>query len=163
MRSLMLVSAALALAVSSASAESILLPLGYASPPYQTERPFRTIQIGDSKVLDVRAATDQTVTLQPLAKGSTNVLFFDEGGKLIDHLDVTVTTTAPGTLQIWKPGEPGHGMASMLYRCADRQGCEYVGAGQIPVGVPPSAPTVYAPSYAAPSYGPAGPVQFQVR
>ena len=110
---------------SAASQDTVNLTLGYATGPYRvnTGQPFRTIRIGDPKVLDVRALTNRRVMFQPLKAGATNVLFLDKDNNILKELSVFVSEGSLGRVQILTPG-PRHALAS-VYRCG-KDGCEFV-------------------------------------
>ena len=52
---------------------------------------FKTIAIGDPKVVDAAAQNDRSVILHPLANGSTNIIFFDEKDVPIITLGILVS------------------------------------------------------------------------
>lgn len=100
------------------------LTIGVASPPYKldTEKPFRTIKIGDPKIVDVQALSDRTVVFQALAAGSTNIIFLDDGNVAIKDIGVVVIEGGPGRVEIHNKQLIN---SYTLYRCWDR-GCRYV-------------------------------------
>jgi hypothetical protein len=76
------------------SSETIFLTTGYLSLPYKlldSEKPFETIQIGNSKIVDVKVLSDRSFTLNPLARGDTNIIFLDGANVPIKNISVVVT------------------------------------------------------------------------
>jgi Flp pilus assembly secretin CpaC len=86
---------ALMLAISPARAgieaarPSVTLEVG-AGSTFMLERPFRTVLIGNSDIVDVQTRSDRSVRLEPLNSGTTNLIFVDEQGKVITNLTVVV-------------------------------------------------------------------------
>lgn len=74
---------------SRASNDTITLALGSGSI-FRLDRPFATVLIGDPTVVDVRARDDRSVLLQPLARGSSNVVFVDAHSIAIANIRVIV-------------------------------------------------------------------------
>jgi len=103
-----------------------VLTLGVTSTLKLT-KPFRTIAIGDPKVVDVLPDTDQMVTLHPLAYGETNIVFFDESQHPIYTVGVVVSD--PARLGQTVTVHNRNTFAGFLtYRCGNG-GCEYLEAG----------------------------------
>jgi hypothetical protein len=76
------------------SSETIFLTTGYLSLPYKlldSEKPIATIQIGNSKIVDVIVLSDRSFTLNPLARGGTNIIFLDRANVPIKNISVVVT------------------------------------------------------------------------
>src|SRR5262249_52456561 len=65
-----------------AARASVDLDLG-AGASISVERPFSTLLIGDSDVIDVQAQDERSVLLKPLATGATNLVFVDKQGMVI--------------------------------------------------------------------------------
>ena len=74
---------------SGASDNTIMLALGSGSI-FRLERPFETVLIGDPSVVDVRAQDDRSVLLQPLARGSSDIVFVDAQSVVIANIRVIV-------------------------------------------------------------------------
>ena len=79
----------LPLGASRASDNTIMLALGSGSI-FRLERPFETVLIGDPSVVDVRAQDDRSVLLQPLARGSSDIVFVDAQSVVIANIRVIV-------------------------------------------------------------------------
>jgi Flp pilus assembly secretin CpaC len=58
-------------------------------------RPFTTVLIGDSAVVDFQAQNTRSVLLKPLAAGATNLVFVDEQGVVITNLRIVVRNARP--------------------------------------------------------------------
>jgi Pilus formation protein N terminal region len=107
-----------------------VLTLGITST-LKFKKPFRTIAIGDAKVVDATADSDRTVTLHPVAYGETNIIFFDEDQVPIYTVGIVVSDPEKlghvVRLRRGKPGGPGSdipfGAPPHVYRCGD-SGCE---------------------------------------
>lgn len=110
--------------------DTISLTLGIANEPYKldTDEPFRTVRIGNPKILDAKALSDRTILFQALAPGATNVLFLDEKNNVIKNLGVFISAGGLGQVQILTPG-PRHSISS-LYRC-NAHGCEFLQEDQL--------------------------------
>jgi Flp pilus assembly secretin CpaC len=76
--------------VGRAEDRTIALSLGAASTITLAEA-FETVLIGDAHVVDVQARDNCLVTLQPLALGTTNLIFVDDGGRVITNILVVVS------------------------------------------------------------------------
>jgi len=74
---------------SRATDRTITLTLGTGSA-FLLERPFKTVLIGDPKVVDVIARGDRSVIFEPLSIGATNVVFIDERSIAITNVGILV-------------------------------------------------------------------------
>ena len=54
---------------------------------FTTDRPFKTIMIGNPKIVDATAQDDRTVVLTPQAVGETNIIFLDERNVRITSIE----------------------------------------------------------------------------
>lgn len=79
--------------VSLAANQAITIGLG-ASSGLLLDRPFKTILIGDPKIVDVLERSDRSVILQSLNLGATNVIFLDERSIVIANVRIVVCKTA---------------------------------------------------------------------
>ena len=85
---------------------------------------FKTIAIGDSKVVDAAAQNDRSVILHPLANGSTNIIFFDEKDAPIITLGILVSDAGqPSRVTIHNKAVLG---SYTVFRCGGDIGCQYV-------------------------------------
>ena len=85
---------------------------------------FKTIAIGDSKVVDAAAQNDRAVILHPLANGSTNIIFFDEKDVPIITLGILVSDQGqPSRVVIHNKAQLG---SYTVFRCGGDFGCQYV-------------------------------------
>ena len=90
---------------------------------FTTDRPFKTIMIGNPKIVDATAQNDRTVVLTPHAVGETNIIFLDERNVRITSINVLVDEgVATSRVKI-------HNKALLTsfttYRCWENR-CEYV-------------------------------------
>jgi Flp pilus assembly secretin CpaC len=72
-----------------ATDRTITLMLGTGSA-LLLERPFRTVLIGDPKVVDVVTHDDRSVIFEPINPGATNVIFIDEKSIVITNVGILV-------------------------------------------------------------------------
>ena len=85
---------------------------------------FKTIAIGDSKVVDAAAQNDRSVILHPLANGSTNIIFFDEKDAPIITIEILVSDAGqPSRVTIHNKAVLG---SYTVFRCGGDFGCQYV-------------------------------------
>ena len=86
----MLLSVLLAMTAASwATDQTVTLTLGTGSV-LLLERPFKTVLIGDPKVVDVVTRDDRSVTFEPRNPGATNVVFIDERSMVIKNVGIVV-------------------------------------------------------------------------
>jgi hypothetical protein len=85
---------------------------------------FKTIAIGDSKVVDAAAQNDRSVILHPLANGSTNIIFFDDKDAPIITIEILVSDAGqPSRVTIHNKAQLG---SYTVFRCGGDFGCQYV-------------------------------------
>lgn len=80
----------------------------YKSRVLNVERPVRKVSVGNAEIADVLITSSREVYLLGRSLGSTNVLLWDAGGKLVDSLDVEVVhdlTALKDKLHQVLPGE----------------------------------------------------------
>jgi Flp pilus assembly secretin CpaC len=101
--------------------QTITLRLGHLDV-FTVERPFKTIVVGDPKVVDTQAVTDRSIIITPQSEGETTLLFLDEHNEPLNYLAITVDVAGPGRVKI-------HNKALLnsytSYRCTSN-GCQYV-------------------------------------
>jgi Flp pilus assembly secretin CpaC len=90
---------------------------------FTTDKPFKTILIGNPKIVDATAQDDRTVVLTPQAVGETNIIFLDERNVRVTSINVLVDEgAATSRVKI-------HNKAALtsftVYRCWENR-CEYV-------------------------------------
>ncbi len=73
-----------------AADRTIALNLG-AGSAITLAKAFETVLIGDAQVVDVRPCDNRLVILQPLAPGTTNLIFVDDEGRVITNIEVVVS------------------------------------------------------------------------
>ena len=104
-----------------AARQTITLRLGHLDV-YTIARPFKTIVVGDPKIVDTQAVTDRTIIITPQAEGETTILFLDEQNEPLNYLSITVDVAGPGRIKV-------HNKALLSsytnYRCTS-DGCQYV-------------------------------------
>ena len=109
-----------------AARQTITLRLGHLDV-YTVERPFKTIVVGDPKVVDTQAVTDRTIIITPQTEGETTILFLDEHNEPLNYLAINVDVAGPGRVKI-------HNQKLLneytSFRCTS-QGCQYVGETKI--------------------------------
>ena len=93
--------------LSCAADQAITMALG-ASSGLLLERPFKTILIGDPKIIDVLEQSDRSVILQPLSLGATNVIFLDERSIVIANVRILVCKTVTSPIAYGNDPDCGH-------------------------------------------------------
>ena len=78
---------------SRAADRTIDLRVGYTSS-LVLDKNFETVVIGDSTVVDVHSPDNRLVVLEPLAPGTTNVIFLDEENIVIANIGLSVRPSA---------------------------------------------------------------------
>ena len=88
---------------------------------FTIDKPFKTLLIGNPKIVEATPHSDRTVVLTPRGLGETNIIFLDAGNVQITNINVVVDEE-PARVKI-------HNKALITsytnYRC-DITGCEYV-------------------------------------
>jgi len=87
-----------------------------------TDRPFKTIMIGNPKIVDATAQDDRTVILTPHAVGETNIIFLDERNVRVTSINVLVEEGAASRVQIHNKKLV---TSFTVYRCSENR-CQYV-------------------------------------
>jgi Flp pilus assembly secretin CpaC len=77
------------IAATRAADRTIALKLGSGSA-FVLDRAFDSVLIGDSNVVDVHTRDDRSVVLEPLAPGTTNLVFVDDQHIVIANIEVLV-------------------------------------------------------------------------
>jgi Flp pilus assembly secretin CpaC len=114
----------------SAEPATINLMMGFVET-YTAKQPFKSIQIGDPKIIEVNATSDRTLTLLPVSNGLTNILFMDDKGETIDSIIVWVNEAGANRVEIvTRPSWP-----RSVFRCGDN-GCMVVRQPPPPVDTP---------------------------
>ena len=90
---------------------------------FTTDKPFKTILIGNPKIVEATAQDDRTVILTPQAVGETNIIFLDERNVRITSINVLVDEGA-GTSRV-KIHNKKLLTSFTVYRCSENR-CEYV-------------------------------------
>jgi Flp pilus assembly secretin CpaC len=54
------------------------------------EKPFATVIVGDPKIVDIRTDDSQSVVIEPLESGVTNLVFVDAHGMVTANVKVSV-------------------------------------------------------------------------
>jgi hypothetical protein len=132
-----------------AMAETITLTMGYVAEPYHMNNPFRTVRIGNPKILDAKPVSDHRLELQPIAPGTTDIAFYNEKGDLMRDVDVVIQEQGLGFLEIVTPGSDRP--RSLLYRCSSH-GCEYVRSSGLPATEIQDQPAQTSNNSEPPSY-----------
>jgi Flp pilus assembly secretin CpaC len=76
-------------AASRAADQIVALRLGVKSA-LVLDRAFETVLIGDSDIVDVHERDDRSVVLDPLAPGTTNLIFVDDRKIVVANIEVLV-------------------------------------------------------------------------
>jgi len=87
-----------------AADQTITLRLGGGST-LGLERAFKTVMIGDPRVVNVRTYSDRSVILEPLSPGATNLVFVDE--KSIAITNVRILVCNAGAIRVSYRDEAG--------------------------------------------------------
>jgi Pilus formation protein N terminal region len=90
---------------------------------FTTDRPFKTILIGNPKIVEATAQDDRTVILTPQAVGETNIIFLDERNVRITSINVLVDEGV-GTSRV-KIHNKALLTSFTTYRCWENR-CEYI-------------------------------------
>jgi Flp pilus assembly secretin CpaC len=72
-----------------AADQTVILSLG-AGSTLELARPFNTVLMADSNIVDVLTQSDRSVVLRPLNPGATNVIFLDEASIAIINVRILV-------------------------------------------------------------------------
>jgi Flp pilus assembly secretin CpaC len=72
-----------------AADRTVTLKLG-AGSTLGLERAFKTVMIGDPRVVEVRTYSDRSVILEPLSVGATNLVFVDDKSIAISNVRILV-------------------------------------------------------------------------
>jgi Flp pilus assembly secretin CpaC len=73
----------------SAADKTVILTLG-AGSVLLLDRPYETVLIGNPDVVDVHSRSDNSVFLEPLNLGASELIFIDERSTAITHVRVLV-------------------------------------------------------------------------
>ena len=90
---------------------------------FTTDRPFKTILVGNPKVVEATVQDDRTVILTPKETGETNIIFLDERNARITSINVLVDEGV-GTNRV-KIHNKALVTSFTAYRCWENR-CEYV-------------------------------------
>ena len=90
---------------------------------FTLDKPFKTVLIGNPKIVDATAQDDRTVVLTPQAVGETNIIFLDERNVQITSINVLVDEgVATSRVRIYNKALL---TSFTTYRCWENR-CEYV-------------------------------------
>ena len=90
-RLLILAATLLFAAIPCAAAEDDAVALGVGTKwRLLLHKPFETVIVGDPLVLDIRTDDDQSVVIEPLKAGVTNLVFVDAHGMVTANIKVSV-------------------------------------------------------------------------
>ena len=103
------------------AARTVVLRPNFIST-FTTDRPFKTIMIGNPKIVDATAQDDRTVVLTPHAVGETNIIFLDERNVRVTSINVLVDEGAASRVQIHNKKLV---TSFTVYRCSENR-CQYV-------------------------------------
>jgi len=90
---------------------------------FTTDRPFKTVLVGNPKIVEVTVQDDRTAVLTPQAVGETNIIFLDERNVRITSINVLIDEGV-GTSRV-KIHNKALVTSSTVYRCWENR-CEYV-------------------------------------
>jgi Flp pilus assembly secretin CpaC len=88
-RAVALGAALLLITITASRAEPVALRLGSGSP-LLLDRAFETVLIGNPNVVEVHTRGNRSVILEPLAPGTTNLIFLDDQNIVITNIEVSV-------------------------------------------------------------------------
>src|SRR5437764_1330017 len=89
---------------------------------FTTDKPFKTILVGNPKIVDATVQDDRTVVLTPHAVGETNIIFLDERNVRVTSINVLVEEGAASRVKIHNKKMVS---SFTVYRCSENR-CEYV-------------------------------------
>ena len=91
LRNLVLAAILASASFSSALAQdrSVALGVGMKSRLF-LEKPFETVMVGDPLIVDIRIDDNQSVVIEPLKAGVTNLVFVDARGLVTANIKVSV-------------------------------------------------------------------------
>jgi Flp pilus assembly secretin CpaC len=69
------------------------------------DRPFDTILIADSDIVDVHPRNDRSIVMEPLNSGSTNLIFLDNQHIVIANVPILVRKSGPAASTTLPAGE----------------------------------------------------------
>ena len=81
------------ISVTLAAEKTIDLRVGLGSS-LVLDRVFETVMIGDSDIVDVHARDNHSVMLEPLAPGTTNLIFLDDQNLVVANIAILVRQSA---------------------------------------------------------------------
>jgi Pilus formation protein N terminal region len=107
---------------------------------FTTDKPFKTILVGNPKIVEATVQDDRTVVLTPQAVGETNIIFLDERNVRITSINVLVDEGV-GTSRV-KIHNKALVTSFTAYRCWENR-CEYVDevTAKEPAPSPPKQPS----------------------
>jgi Flp pilus assembly secretin CpaC len=119
--------------------QTIILHVGMLSEDsrIRTDRPFRTVQVGDPGIADVvKPESDRYFDIAPKAVGTTNIFAYDNEGSIIKEVSVVVDEGGPTRTQVHNK-QPV--TSYTIYRCW-ATGCRYVDetVAKEPAPLPPT-------------------------
>ncbi len=91
---------AMTISLARAADKTVILTVGTEGTTLMLEKPFKTVLIGDPKVVDVLTQGDRSALLQPQGLGGTNIVFLDEGNIAIANIRVVVCETAASSTSL---------------------------------------------------------------
>ena len=107
--------------LSSPSLQTVALKPNFIST-FTLDKPFKTVLIGNPKIVDATAQDDRTVVLTPHAVGETNIIFLDERNVRVTSINVLVEEGAASRVQIHNKKLV---TSFTVYRCSENR-CQYV-------------------------------------
>jgi Flp pilus assembly secretin CpaC len=90
---------------------------------FTTDKPFKTVLVGNPKIVEVTVQDDRTVVLTPQTVGETNIIFLDERNVRITSINVLIDEGV-GTSRV-KIHNKALVTSFTAYRCWENR-CEYV-------------------------------------
>ncbi len=91
---------AMTISLARAADKTVILTVGTEGTTLMLEKPFKTVLIGDPKVVDVLTQGDRSALIQPQGLGGTNIVFLDEGNIAIANIRVVVCETAASSTSL---------------------------------------------------------------
>ena len=91
---------------------------------FTIDKPFKTVLVGNPRIVQATAHSDRTVVLTPQDVGETNIIFLDEGNVQITNINVLVDEPGPVRVRV-KIHNKALITSFTAYRC-DKIRCEYV-------------------------------------
>jgi len=115
--------------------ETVHVTQGLATYYRADSKPFATISVGDTSVIDANPLTDRAVLIQAYKIGATNMIFFDQDKMPIKEVTVVVDAQGSGFVKIHNKAR----LNSYTEFSCWQSGCQFRGENTVaePAPLPP--------------------------